>query len=112
MGGVYGDDPEWRLQNPLGFVYDAAGEQAPRRPGFINPYASTNEIEDRASIYQYLMARPDELCEVAAGDDIVRAKTRLVWSRIAAVVDTTFLRDRAACAASLLDTRGSAGVDP
>jgi hypothetical protein len=100
MGGVYQDDPEWRLQNPLGFSYDAAGEQAPRRPGFINPYASTAEIEDRASIYQYLMARPDELCEVAASDPVVRAKTRLVWARVAAITDVAFLRGRAGCAAS------------
>ncbi len=101
MGGVYQDDPEWRLQNPIGFVYDAAGEQAPRRAGFINPYASTNEIEDRASIYQYLMARPEELCELMRTDDVVRAKTRLVWTRIAAITEDTFLRERAACAAVL-----------
>jgi hypothetical protein len=109
MGGVFADDPEWRLQNPLGFVYDATGEQAPRRPGFINPYASTNELEDRASVFQYLMARPDDLCKVASTDDVLRAKTRLVWARIAAITADSFLRERARCALTLLAPTGSAG---
>jgi hypothetical protein len=90
-------DPEWRLHNPIGFEYrdGSAGSERPR--GFVNPYAATNELEDRASTYQYMMARPAELCELAAVDPAVRAKARLIWSRVAALDGDGFLRQRALC---------------
>ena len=86
----------WRGLNPAGFEYKqpAAGE---RQFGFVNAYASANDFEDRASTFQWLMARPEQLCEIAKGDEIVRAKVNLLWSRIASVVGDDFLRKRAAC---------------
>lgn len=103
MRGVYDDDPEWRLHNPLGFEYRAGSEEEPRRAGFINEYAATAEIEDRASMFQYLLGRPDELCAIAADDAGVRAKTRLLWRRVSSLVGPAFLRERATCVVPWLD---------
>ena len=94
MRTEFTDDPEWRLYNPLGFEY---GVHQERPAGFVNPYAATNDVEDRASVFQYLMTRPNELCELAKTDKIVRAKVKLLWSRMSALVDDNFLRDRATC---------------
>lgn len=66
--------------------------------GYVNEYAATNPVEDRASVFQYLMARPDELCALEKTDDVVRAKVDLVWSRVAAIEPDKFLRERAKCA--------------
>lgn len=91
-------DPEWRLHNPIGFEYRGGGAPGDARPtGFINAYAATNEIEDRASTFQYLMARPVELCEIARADPAVRAKAQLIWSRVAKLDDDGWLRARALC---------------
>jgi hypothetical protein len=88
------DDPEWRQQNPFGFEYlGVAAKQA----GFVDSYAATNAVEDRASVYQYMMARPDELCEIAQKDPIVRTKSTIIWHRVAAVAGDGFLRARASC---------------
>lgn len=103
MRDEFTDDPEWRLHNPLGFAYDRNGAAEPRKPGFINAYASSNELEDRASVYQYLLARPSDLCAIAADDAVVRSKTRLVWKRVAALVGDRFLRARASCASTWID---------
>jgi hypothetical protein len=90
-------DPEWRVQNPIGFEYRPAPPGAERPTGFVNAYASTNEIEDRASTFQYLMARPADLCEIAREDAIVRAKLKLVWTRVAKLAGDDFLRTRGLC---------------
>lgn len=90
-------DPEWLALKPLGFEYRAPALASNRALGFVNTYATTNEIEDRASTYQFLMARSTELCELASNDPIVAAKAALVWRRIAAVAGEKFLRDHAAC---------------
>jgi hypothetical protein len=103
MREAYSDDPEWRLQNPLGFEYRSDGDKDDRKAGFINEYASTSEVEDRASVYQYLLARPGELCSIAAGDAGVRAKTRLLWRRISSLVGGAFLRENASCVLPWLD---------
>ncbi len=77
-------DHAWQALNPPGFVYaDPADLAAPRPRGFVDSYSTTNELEDRASTFAYLMAQPDKLCAIVAGDPIVAAKARLVWSRIA-----------------------------
>ncbi|HEU4611979.1 MAG TPA: hypothetical protein VFS15_07870 [Kofleriaceae bacterium] len=91
------DDPEWRLQNPIGFEYRAGGADGERPTGFVDAYAASNEIEDRASTFQYLMARPAELCAIAAQDPAVRAKARLIWERVAAIDGVDWLRTRALC---------------
>jgi hypothetical protein len=38
-------------------------------------------MEDRASTFEYLMVRPDELCEFAAQDAVLARKVRLLWQR-------------------------------
>lgn len=91
------DDPQWNLHNPVGFAYGDEDAAAGRQPGFINFYAMTNPVEDRASVFQYLMASPDELCALARTDDAVRAKAAIIWRRVARLVDARFLRERARC---------------
>jgi hypothetical protein len=100
MRTSYTDDPEWRLWNPLGFSYVDSGGTAPDdRPfGFVDEYAATNEIEDKASVYQFMMARPSELCEIEKKDPTVRKKVKVLWQRIAALTDDGFLAKRARCA--------------
>jgi hypothetical protein len=92
-------DPEWRLHNPIGFEYRAAAPAGERPRGFVNSYAQTNEIEDRASTYQYMMARPTELCELAAIDPAVRAKARLIRARVGKLAGSEALFDLPRCAA-------------
>jgi hypothetical protein len=93
------DDPEWRLQNPIGFAYHDTRPDADRPAGFVDSYAATNEIEDRASTFQYMMARPAELCALSAADAAVRAKVKLIWSRVATLDGDAFLVARAKCGA-------------
>lgn len=90
-------DPEWRLENPLGFEYRGSAPGDTRPAGFVNAYAASNEIEDRASTFQYLMARPVELCEIAKTDAGVRAKAKLIWSRVSRLDGDGWLRARALC---------------
>jgi hypothetical protein len=97
MHEVWPDDPEWRLQNPVTFEYRKPNAETVRPEGFVNVYATTNEMEDRASVFEYLMARPADLCALAKEDAFLRAKTRLVWWRTAEVVGDAFLRQRATC---------------
>jgi hypothetical protein len=101
MRAFYSDDPEWRLWNPLGFSYtDDSGTSSTssdRKFGFVNSYATTNEIEDKASVYQLMMARPTELCGIQKIDPTVRKKVELLWERIGALTDDTFLKKRARC---------------
>jgi hypothetical protein len=93
-------DAEWHALNPRGFAYqDAAGVIRP--DGFVDAYASTAEMEDRASTYEYVMARSKQLCEIAAADPVVANKVGVVWARIAAVAGPRFLRAHAACAEHL-----------
>jgi len=99
MRDFYNGDPYWRLYNPLGFTYtdDGGSASSERKFGFVNEYAATNEIEDKASVFQLLMARPTELCELQKIDPTVRKKVEILWERIDAVTDDTFLKNRARC---------------
>jgi hypothetical protein len=94
-------DDEWHGLNPTGFVYEARENQWTRPDGFANAYAATNSVEDRATIFQFLMSRPDELCKLAQDDQIVAAKTKLMWKRLGQITDLTFLRTSVPCAATL-----------
>jgi hypothetical protein len=92
------DDPEWRLLNAIDFAYRGHdAEQQTGLPGFVNDYATTNEIEDRASTFQYMMARPAELCAMAAKDPVIAAKAKLIWNRVATAVGDELLRRRVDC---------------
>ncbi len=93
-----GEDADWAELKPPGFQYrDPAHLDGTRPIGFVNRYSTTNEREDRASVYEYLMSHSDRLCEYATTDPIVAAKTTLVWRRVAAVGGDAFLRRQAPC---------------
>lgn len=92
-------DTEWKKLNPAGFVYRKGGDAVARPPGFVNTYATTDEMEDRASTFEYLMVRPDELCELAAKDPALARKVRLLWQRVSHVEGADRLGVTAPCAA-------------
>jgi hypothetical protein len=101
FGATFALDFEWDALNPESFAYrDPAVPQA-RPTGFVNTYATTNEPEDRASTYEYLMGHPDKLCAIARADPIVLAKVRVVWNRVAGVAGEAFLRRYAGCVEQL-----------
>ncbi|MBA3396707.1 MAG: hypothetical protein H0T89_29010 [Deltaproteobacteria bacterium] len=91
------DDPEWRVHNPVGFEYALAANDEPVRPGFVNAYAMTAAVEDRATVFEYLMAHPDELCALARTDELLRTKIAIIWRRVARIVGADVLRRRARC---------------
>ncbi|MDB4956622.1 MAG: hypothetical protein JWO36_4191 [Myxococcales bacterium] len=97
MRDTWPDDPEWRLQNPIGFQYAKPVKETTRPHGFVNVYATTNDIEDRASVFEILMSHPDNLCSLASNDVILRTKIQIVWTRVAAVEGDAFLRKQASC---------------
>jgi hypothetical protein len=89
-------DPEWQLYNPMGFEY--AEDSADRRDGFVNAYAMTSAVEDKASVYEFMMARSLDLCRLAKDDETIRQKAKIVWRRMLKNVGTDkFLRDHAPC---------------
>jgi hypothetical protein len=94
-------DLEWDQLNANGFVYGAGRRNDGRPFGFVNAYATTNGGEDRASTFQFLMARGQELCDLAKLDPTLLAKARVVWKRIASVSDLAFLRTGVSCAGEL-----------
>jgi len=79
-------DQEWESVNPIGFSYGtgpSSSEARKARPiGFVRQYAASALVEDRASTFEYMMAVPDELCEMATNDPIVHAKVKIIWSRM------------------------------
>ena len=54
-------------------------------------------MEDRASVFQWIMSRPDALCALAADDPVLREKVTLLWNRVAALDGDQFLHRRAPC---------------
>jgi hypothetical protein len=91
-------DRAWAALNPRGFEYrDPAAAEGTRPTGFLNPYATTNEREDRATVFEYLLGQPTKLCEIAKVDPAVAAKTTAVWKRVAKVVGDKLLRQHAPC---------------
>ena len=96
MRSAWADDPEWRLHNPIGFDYKDREPDA-RPLGFVSTYAATNAWEDRATVFEWIMTKPDALCVIAAADPVVRDKVELVWERVTAIAGDRFLRRRAPC---------------
>jgi hypothetical protein len=92
---TFANDPEWEKLNPRDFVYGTTRDRDTR--GFLDPYAWTNVVEDRAVVFQHLMARPEATCERAKRDPNVRAKIALLAKRLAARIDIAFLTERAPC---------------
>lgn len=90
-------DPEWGALNPRGFAYRDPAAAIERPAGFVDAYATTNEMEDRASVFAYLMGHPEHLCAITAADPVVKKKAAVVWRRFAAVVGDAFLERHAPC---------------
>ena len=91
-------DREWHALNAPSFTYtDPAPNEETRPAGFVNAYATTNELEDRASVFEYLMGQPAKLCAIMEHDPIVAAKAKMVWGRVAKLMGADRLRDEAAC---------------
>lgn len=87
QGAGVEDDHAWHALNPPRFAYRAPATLTASRPaGFVTAYGTTNELEDRATVYEYMMGQPEELCAIARVDPIVAAKAKLVRSRIAPFV--------------------------
>jgi hypothetical protein len=99
MGARALADTEWQKLNPAGFAYRGPHQETKRPAGFVNTYALTNEVEDRASTFEYLMVRPDELCTMTASDPILARKVRLLWQRLQQVEGADKLGISAPCAA-------------
>jgi hypothetical protein len=79
-------DEQWQITNPINFSYEGRKDRPefghPRPQGFVRWYGMTSVSEDRATVYDYMMAKPDELCAIATSDPIVRSKAQIIWSRI------------------------------
>lgn len=107
MRGDMVDDPEWNLHNPLGFSYDATNKAEERRAGFVNAYAMTDATEDKASVFEMIMAHADDLCALARTDETIRIKTRIIWWRVWKAVGTdSFMRAAAPCVSRLVEAEG------
>jgi len=103
MAKVSLDDDAWLAVNPPGFSYRGLEEEDESGlAGFIVPHATANDREDRASVYQWLVARPNELCAEAETDPVIAAKARLIWTRIRAITPASeaFLARQAPCFAT------------
>jgi hypothetical protein len=91
-------DRAWHAMNPRGFEYhDPAIKTESRPTGFVNHYATTNEQEDRASVFELLLGQPTVLCEIAHRDPAVAAKVTTVWKRVAKVTGDKLLHAHAPC---------------
>ncbi len=91
-------DKAWHAMNPRGFEYHDPAIHTDSRPiGFVNHYATTNEQEDRASVFEFLLGQPTVLCDIAHADPAVAAKATTVWKRVAKVTGDKLLRQHAPC---------------
>ena len=90
-GDHFTADREWHALNPRGFAYHdpemlyLQRDLGARPPGFVRPYATQNEVEDRASTFELLLSDPAGLCALAASDPVVAKKVALIKKRVAKV---------------------------
>jgi hypothetical protein len=82
QGRQWAADGEWQKLNPKGFAYRDPSVDIERQQGFVNGYASTDSMEDRASTFEYLMVRPDDLCTMSANDAALARKAGLLRKRV------------------------------
>lgn len=89
------DDHDWHALNPPRFSYrdPAPLDESTRPAGFVNNYATTNEREDRASTFEFIIGQPDKLCEIERVDPIVAKKVRVVRARVAKLMGNRGLPD-------------------
>lgn len=100
-GGDHQRDPAWERINPRGFRYGDPAS-ASIEAGFVNDYARTSAAEDKASVFEYVMGSPDELCARGADDPRLLDKARLLLDRVDAALSPglgEFARRKAACLA-------------
>lgn len=95
LGQNVNADAEWEDVNPPDFVYGVETDERPN--GFVSHYATKNQLEDRASVFEHLMAEQAELCKLAEIDLVIAAKTAIVWNRVARVAGTELLPEGAPC---------------
>jgi hypothetical protein len=89
-------DAEWNVYNATGFVYAKGATE--RLDGFVNTYAMTSVVEDKASVYEFMMARSLDLCDLAKTDETIQIKARIIWRRLREMVGTdAYLRAHAPC---------------
>lgn len=85
-------------RHPKLLQYARHDDEWPTDGGYVNAYARKSVREDHATVYQYMMAHPKELCEHAAADPVVLTKARLIRARIASVIgDVSYLDQRLPC---------------
>ena len=96
--GIVLADRRWEALNRTGFSYGHGGrdmrapEATPMRedlPGFVSLHATSALEEEKAEIFAFMMARPDEMRRLAARDEVVAAKMAYVAS-VAPNVDESF----------------------
>ncbi len=82
------DDPEWAALNPPSFSYSgdkgASGTHVDTLYGFYSAYGQSSAIEDKATIYQLVVAEPKHLLEHYNRDDIYKVKVELIKKRLQA----------------------------
>ena len=93
-------DRQWSALKPRGFEYRDPVTAGRPPNGFVNAYATTDEMEDRASVYEYMMSVPD-LCTLAARDRVVAKKVKIIGRRIAAVAGKAFVKKHTRCTGAL-----------
>ncbi len=106
------DDAEWHALNPPGFQYRDPATADARPAGFVNIYATTNEAEDRASVFEYVMGQPTKLCTLAQTDRLVMAKTTTVWNRVVKLMGSKLLERDAPCLAALRSGKQPKQIGP
>jgi hypothetical protein len=91
-GAYYHYDAQWAALNPPGFTYHDPDKNyldrelsSVRPPGFVRDYATQNEAEDRASTFELVFGRPDEVCAIAAADPVVAKKVALIKKRVKSI---------------------------
>ncbi len=107
------DDPAWEALNPRDFRYRGLAAEVGGMRGFITAHATANVREDRATIYEHLIANSEALCKRAAVDPIIGEKARLIWQRVSAAAGfkAGFLARRAPCFAQwLVENAGAQGA--
>jgi hypothetical protein len=80
-----GADPEWSAASNKRVAGGAASTSpAGSGPGtgFLNEHARANYLEDKAVVFQFMMARPAVLCDRMEADSIVAAKVALLRKRL------------------------------
>ncbi|MGE0403627.1 MAG: hypothetical protein AB7T06_43375 [Kofleriaceae bacterium] len=97
-GDHYDVDRQWAALNPKGFAYHDPEKlyrvrdlPSVRPAGFVRAYATQNEVEDRASTFELVYGRPEEVCAIAAKDPVVAKKVALIKQRVRRIAGASAL---------------------